>query len=200
MKMGSLEKYLVNRKRRAQRNVGFAREILSRIPLEGVKDVLEVGCGVGALAGYLSGEREFAVTGTDLDPGQIALAKRNFKEGKRLSFIAADVRFLPFEGSQFDMILSLKVLHHIPQWQDALKEIIRILRPGGYFVLNDIVFSRPLARFMTLLPGKAGLYNLETLASFVRGKGLSTALSQKPVGFLFKHFTLVFRKPVPSVS
>lgn len=90
------------------------------------------------LASYLAKRYKWNVTGIDLDPEQIERAKSDNVENEYLKFFVADVTNLPFENREFNMVLSFDVLHHIPNWDKALNEICRVLRPEGFYILNDI--------------------------------------------------------------
>ena len=144
MKLGKLEKVLVNRM--AKRNIKTVERLLSQIDLRNVEKVLEVGCGIGMLTSYLVEKYKWKVTGIDLDPEQIERAKKDNKENEKLIFLEADVTKLSFENNEFDMVLSFDVLHHIPNWDKALNEIIRVLRPKGFYILNDLALPRFTAR------------------------------------------------------
>jgi len=138
--MSKLEKIFVNLSART-RNIKTFEHLFSQIDLSNVKKVLEVGCGIGVLSSYLSEKYEWEVTGIDLDPKQIERAKNDYGENKYLKFLEADATKLPFEDNEYDLVLSSDVLHHIvSDWEKALSEISRVLRPDGFYVLNDLTF------------------------------------------------------------
>ncbi len=97
---------------------------------------LELGCGTGffllnlKLAGVLD---EGHVT--DLSPGMVEVAKRN---GANLGFDlegrVADAETLPYPDDTFDLVIGHAVLHHIPDLEQAMSEVLRVLKPGGRFV------------------------------------------------------------------
>lgn len=93
--------------------------------------VLEVGCGAGT--DLLQFARAAAmVCGIDLSPNSVALA-RHCLELYRLpaDIREADAENLPFPDEQFDLVYSWGVLHHTPAPSQAIKEIYRVLKPGG---------------------------------------------------------------------
>ena len=138
--MSKLEKIFVNLSART-RNIKTFEHLFSQIDLSNVKKVLEVGCGIGVLSSYLSEKYEWEVTGIDLDPKQIERAKNDYGENKYLKFLEAAATKLPFEDNEYDLVLSSDVLHHIvSDWVKALSEISRVLRPDGFYVLNDLTF------------------------------------------------------------
>jgi SAM-dependent methyltransferase len=93
--------------------------------------VLEIGCGLGtdgaqfALAGA-------NYTGVDLTEASIELARRKFElSGLRGEFRVADAEKLDFADDSFDLVYSHGVLHHTPDTARAVREIYRVLKPGG---------------------------------------------------------------------
>ena len=94
-------------------------------------DVLEIGGGMGTdLAQFaLHGA---AVTDIDLAAGHLRLAEDNFRlRGLRGRFIHHDAEALPFDDESFDLVYSNGVLHHTPNTAAVVREIHRVLRPGG---------------------------------------------------------------------
>jgi len=67
MEMTRLEKWFVNRSRKAERNIARVRQRLRELPSEAIQDVLELGCGIGRVAAYLAATYEMNVYGTDLN-------------------------------------------------------------------------------------------------------------------------------------
>ena len=103
-------------------------------------DVLDVGCGQGIdVANYaLSGAR---ATGVDLTPRHVELAGRHAEAlGLEATIVRGDAESLPFDDASFDRVSSNGVLHHTPDMPAALREIRRVLRPGG--LATVIVYNR----------------------------------------------------------
>jgi ubiquinone/menaquinone biosynthesis C-methylase UbiE len=103
-------------------------------------DVLDVGCGQGIdLVRYArAGAR---VTGIDLTPRHVELARQHLDAaGLEGEVVLGDAEQLPFEDGSFDRVSSNGVLHHTPDIAAALREIRRVLRPGGE--ARVIVYNR----------------------------------------------------------
>jgi len=155
---------------------------------------LEVGCGIGMLTSYLVNKYNWELTGIDLDTEQIAIAKKNNIGHKNLKFLKADIKNLPFEESKFDLVLCFDVMHHIPYWEEALKEISRVLKPGGFFILNDVAIPK-LMIVKNLLKNHCGFYSVDDITECLKRNNLKIAYKEKPKGgIVAKHFRIIFRK------
>lgn len=101
-------------------------------------EVLDVGCGPGTITqGIAEAALPGRVNGVDLDPGQIARATR-LAEGLELTnarFTQADVYDLPFGNASFDLAFSHALFEHLADPRAALRELRRVLRPGGLIAL-----------------------------------------------------------------
>ena len=99
------------------------------------KRVLEIGCGMGAMAS-LWAKRGATVTAVDLAPFSIEITRRRFSLfGLNGHIEQADARSLPFAEGEFDYVYSWGVLHHSPNLAQSLREMMRVLKPGGKFGL-----------------------------------------------------------------
>lgn len=97
---------------------------------------LELGCGTGFFLLNLM-QAGVAARGsvTDLSPGMVAAALRNAEGlGLDVDGRVADAERIPYEDATFDLVVGHAVLHHIPDVERALREVLRVLRPGGRFV------------------------------------------------------------------
>lgn len=101
-------------------------------PLAG-KRVLDVGCGDGALTEKLARLGADAV-GVDVDPGMIAAAK--VRSGA--SYQIADAAALPFADGAFDRVIAMTVLCVCDEPDKMVKEMARVLRPGGRLVIGEL--------------------------------------------------------------
>lgn len=101
--------------------------------------VLEVGCGQGVGIELLAAHFPKAeITGVDVDPKMIRRAHRRLGTADdRVRIRLADLCGLPFEDASFDVVADFAVVHHIADWHSALREIARVLRPGGEFLFED---------------------------------------------------------------
>lgn len=100
--------------------------------------VLDVGCGTGAFLQRLAARHpEQPLTGLDLSPGMLAVARRRLAGYPHVELVEASAQALPFPDGRFDVVVSASVLHY---WRDpvgGLAEAARVLRPGGRIALLD---------------------------------------------------------------
>lgn len=101
--------------------------------------VLELGCGEGqGTKNILRLFNPSSVQAIDLDPKMITRAKRRVDD-KRVTFAVGDAADLSFaKDESFDAVFDFGIIHHIPNWQDCLGEVKRVLKPGGLFILEDL--------------------------------------------------------------
>lgn len=93
--------------------------------------VLEIGCGLGT-DGAQFAEAGADYTGVDLTEAAVELARKRFEIfGVPGKFQTADAEQLEFDDNTFDLVYSHGVLHHTPDTAKAIREIHRVLRPGG---------------------------------------------------------------------
>ncbi|MEZ5116160.1 MAG: methyltransferase domain-containing protein [Candidatus Nanopelagicales bacterium] len=97
---------------------------------------LEVGCGTGF---FLLNLQQAGVLAeghvTDISPGMVDVAVRNARAlGFEVEGRVADAERLPYDDDEFDLVVGHAVLHHIPDVDTAMREVLRVLRPGGRFV------------------------------------------------------------------
>ncbi len=112
-------------------NSRFNQVIKALKPKKGEK-ILDIGCGTGFYVKYLI-NKDCKVTGTDISKIYINQAKEYAAGAK---YLVCDAANLPFDKNSFDKILMTEVIEHIPDPIDAIKEIKRVLKPGGYAVIT----------------------------------------------------------------
>jgi SAM-dependent methyltransferase len=115
------------------------------------KRVLDVGCGAGTdLARFAKGGA--IVTGVDLSPSAVALARENFRQqGLKGEFHEADGERLPFADGTFDLVYAHGVVQYTPDGQALVDECRRVLADGGeavFQVYNRISWLNALSKLM----------------------------------------------------
>ncbi len=114
------------------------QRLLDTLQEIGARDLLDIGCGHGALAKSLARDG-FHVTGIDPSAAAVAAATDRVPGA---TFLSAEAQALPFASATFDAAIFLNSLHHVPPpaMQTALQEALRVLRPNG-----EVIIVEPLA-------------------------------------------------------
>ncbi len=99
--------------------------------------MLDIGCGNGALLNALAGRLDLG-RGVDESAGIIERAKLKNKDHEQLSFQKINGPVLPFEDATFDVVTSLMSFRYL-DWDPLLMEIKRVMKPGGKFLIIDMV-------------------------------------------------------------
>ena len=101
--------------------------------------ILEIGCGQGAGARIIydlfSPQR---YVGIDLDSKMVARAKKKQHGLDNALFLQGDAAQLPFIDSTFDLAIDFGIIHHIPNWRDALAELYRTLNANGELFFEEL--------------------------------------------------------------
>ena len=122
-----------------ERCIAYARDRFAKTAGTGgwpYGKALELGCGTGF---FLLNLKQAGVVGdgyvTDISPGMVEVARRNAAAlGFAVEGRVADAEALPYDDGSFDLVCGHAVLHHIPDVERALREVLRVLKPGGRFV------------------------------------------------------------------
>lgn len=152
--------------------------VAAQAPLAG-RQVLEVSCGHGGGAAYLS--RTFSpasYTALDLNPAGIAFCRRRH-DVAGLTFTNGDAQALPFAEGSFDVVINVEASHCYPDFARFLSEAARVLRPGGHFLYADFRFQSGLAAWDADLAA-APLHQMqkrEINAEVLRGMEMNSARS-----------------------
>ena len=105
------------------------------------KDILEVGCGTGLIL-HRTARFARSAFGIDLSAGMLMKAQQ-----RGLRVAQASATALPIATASIDVAYSFKVLAHIPDIQGAMREMARVVRPGGW-VLAEFYNARSLRRLV----------------------------------------------------
>lgn len=152
MLLNRFETKLMNNPLRAALQRGFEADQLLRLggPATGAR-ALEVGCGRGAgVEIILSAFGADSVDAFDLDPDMVGLAQARLAPlGDRVRLWVGDVTRIDAPDGSYDAVFDFGIVHHVPNWRDALGEVHRVLVPGGRFYAEEVLrrfIVNPLVR------------------------------------------------------
>jgi len=112
------------------------RETMRRLRLKGTERVLDVGCGTGELLARLAAKYPSArLAGLDPVPEMLEVAKGKLRPG--VDFRVGWANELPWPENSFDVVVSCNMFHYIIHPVEAVREMERVLRPGGSIVITD---------------------------------------------------------------
>jgi ubiquinone/menaquinone biosynthesis C-methylase UbiE len=127
--------------------------------LDPLKDkvILEIGCGNGVQALYINARHNpLSITGVDLNKANIDIAssEKDLAKASNVRFIVDDAQNLKhIPSDSADVLLNIESAFHYPDKTAFLKEIHRVLKPGGQFLIADILSTR---KTKVLFRGKWG--------------------------------------------
>ena len=142
MKLNATEKFLMNNPIRsfvqAKKEAAMFEEFGGKT---GGQKVLEIGCGRGVgteiiFERFGAGE----VHAFDLDPAMIRLAEKRLSRfpAERLQLFVGDAEQIDAPDNSYDSVFDFGIIHHIPSWQQSVKEVARVLKPNGKFYFEEV--------------------------------------------------------------
>lgn len=121
----------------------FVDEVETRLafelftPEKGMK-VLDAGCGTGNFSLKLAG-RGARVTGIDLSTEMMAVAQEKARRNRLdIEFLEMNIYNMTFPDNYFDGVFSMAVFETLTEYKAAFKELMRVLKPGGYLMIGTI--------------------------------------------------------------
>ncbi len=180
---------------------GFAEtedELLKPLAPGLERPLLEIGCGEGN--NLLRFAELGPCTGVDLFRKKLAFAARE-QPGAR--FAAADAARLPFPDAAFGSVLVRDLLHHVQDPGAVLREVARVLRPGGHFVLLEPNGRNPLIWLQTrMVPAEAGArdFDPERVAGFLSGLPFEALRVEARQPLPLRRALLHYEKGIPALG
>jgi ubiquinone/menaquinone biosynthesis C-methylase UbiE len=153
--------------------------VATQVELRG-KNVLEVSCGHGGGASYLTRTLQpKSYIALDLNPAGITFCRQRHRiDG--LKFLQGDAENLTFEPDTFDAVINVEASHCYPNFPRFLAEIARVLRPGGHFLYADFRFADGMVQWekaIATAPLKM-LHNRNINAEVLHGMNRNSPSSQ----------------------
>ncbi len=111
--------------------------------------ILDIGCGGGLLTNCLA-KAGHTVTGVDLSPSSLSIAKQYDKTGS-VTYLQADATRIPLEGGCFDVVCAMDLLEHVENPSLVIQEASRLLKKGGLFFFHT--FNRNWLSYLLVIKG-----------------------------------------------
>ena len=172
-----------------------------QIELTGIKEgdtVLEVGCGTGVMSilARLNAGNRGKVHGVDIAEKMIIQARKKAeKYGLDIDFKVASIDSLPFPDNHFNVVIASLMFHHLPVRikESGLKEIHRVLKGNGRFLLSDFstpgILVAPLMFLLLFWLGSTRYQLLGKLPGLIRKTGFTNITIAKK-GAIIKHYLI----------
>jgi len=150
--------------------------------------ILEVGCGSGVSTKLLAERlRPRRLVAIDTDPSMIRLARRRVRRviaSTPTDLALADATRMAFPDREFDAVFEVGVIHHVPEWRAALREIGRVLRPGGVFFFVEPSRGRLTKGLYCFVPhDKESMFSADELVQALSEAGLEAQLPFRRLPF-----------------
>lgn len=102
--------------------------------------ILEVGCGRGVgVEIILEAFHAKQVDAFDLDPTMVKAAQKRLKKhAGKVNVQVGDVTNIQSPDNHYDSVFNFGIIHHVPDWRSAIKEVHRVLKPGGKFYAEEV--------------------------------------------------------------
>ena len=158
-------------------NAWLRYDVVARMLPAGVRDVLEIGCGQGALGARLA--QHYDYLGLEPDQASCAVAQRRIKAAGRGE--VRNIRVGALGAEQFDLVCAFEVLEHIEDDAAAVRQWMARLRPGGWLMLSVPAHQRRYGAADELV-GHFRRYDPAAMAALLAGCGL-TDIEVRQYGF-----------------
>lgn len=182
-------------------DVKWRKRVVKIVEAQSPEKVLDIATGTGDLAINLSKTGASRIVGLDLSEGMLAVGRKKIAQkglSERIEMVQGDSEALPFEDNSFDAITVAFGVRNFEDLEKGLQEILRVLRPGGTFVILETsvpirfpfkqgynFYTRNLLPFIGKLFSKdkdAYSYLSESAAAFPYGEALNNILRE--IGFI----------------
>jgi SAM-dependent methyltransferase len=102
-------------------------------------EVLSAGCGPGSILRSIAASSSVvSATGIDVSPLRLQQAMERLERNSKVRFSCGDVRQMPFASGSFDVVYARMLLQYLPEKEQAVAEMVRVCRPGGVVLLQDL--------------------------------------------------------------
>jgi ubiquinone/menaquinone biosynthesis C-methylase UbiE len=131
--------------------------LLADCHVENAREVLCVGCGIGVSTAYIAKKFDCHVVGVDISDKMIEWARLRAKRERvesKIEFRTADIQDLPFQANRFDAVIVESVVSFVTDKARAIRECVRVTKPGGYVGLNESYLTQALPPELSEMVGR----------------------------------------------
>jgi ubiquinone/menaquinone biosynthesis C-methylase UbiE len=121
-------------------NAAFADDFVRRFGTS-PGHVLDVGTGTARIPIEIAKRSPVSITAVDLSEDMLALAHKNVATAglaDRITLQSVDAKGMPFPDGSFDAVVSNSIVHHIPEPCTFVREVVRLVKPGGAIFIRDL--------------------------------------------------------------
>ena len=159
------------------------------------KDIVDVGSGRGGGLNYIARTcSPSSMTGIDNGKGSVGFC-RNHYDHRNLTFLAGDAQKLPLEDNSCDVLFNVESSHRYRSMKLFLKEVKRILRPGGYFLFADFRYHHEWPGIIELFNnyGFKVLFEKDITANIIHSLNMD---SERRISLVRRYAPRVFQKGI----
>jgi len=168
---------------------GIVKKLCLIAQLQPGKKILEIGCGNGVgskMIWEIFKPTNFIAT--DLDERLIEIAKTK-NIASTAKYEVGNAVKLRFSDDEFDAVVGLSVLHHIPNWKECVDELQRIIKPDGLLIIKELsieTFETPFGRISRRIVSHPydSMFRQKELLEYLMEKGF-TILNHQPHSIIF---------------
>jgi ubiquinone/menaquinone biosynthesis C-methylase UbiE len=128
----NIEDWIKKLQQQAEDGREYRHVLYDKVDLKNKENILDVGCGTGAVTLDIAQCTKGNVTGIDIDTEKLEEARKVLSNIPNIKIMEADVLNLPFEDETFDLVVFTIVLMYIKDQQKALNEMTRVTKAGGF--------------------------------------------------------------------
>lgn len=158
-------------------------------------EVLDIGCATGEITASIHERFGCRTTGIDISPSMVEHCRNRYhKDGLR--FDRGDILSLGFEDRRFDLVLSLSVVEWIADYERAVEEVARVLKPGGQWIVSIPNWRSPVRKLeyvKSLFALKSYLRLQKNRISVSTFKSIASQYGMKTVMTIYHVFPWYYR-------
>jgi len=160
------------------------RIVVDQLLPEGPRFFLDIGCACGHVSAYLAQHHRLSGVGLEINSALLKEAHGYYPWFRH--FVAGSGTALPFANSSFDLVVLLEVLEHVGDERGLVREVVRVLKPGGQLVMS--VPNRSLISLLDLNRAKFYLPTLHKAAYWIKHRGNLKGFRQEETNH--RHYSL----------